>query len=630
MRVFWIILASLTLITEGLSAVNVVSDYGAVGDAQQLYMGATSNSVILTATNSVSAADIGKAIEVFRGGIRMVGVNSYGTNGTNWADCVAMITNVVGASVYISQIVSNTGTLFVTYGHDNRTNFQNAISAASGSSTTINVPVGNYLILCPSNPIIQTSIGLVLYGGGISFVGTNAANTVLLSQGAYTLQGDTGDVNNNYGVRRGFLFAVKTPITNDYPVRFEGLTLDGGVLQGNLDVHGAYPNPVDGLGWDTSHGAISIRDSGHSVAFSQMLWTNMIVRRWRGEMLKSNDNSTNGNLNLFNSTFSDGNATAINIYASLNISNCVFDNFWQVAEYYLAYNTNTCYFQNNLVTNITGNAFALNGGTGVNPHFIIRSNTWYFNSPGYNGIQTTPAANVYIYGNQFISQNNRHHQVIVLGSAGYQGTFPNSNIVVAYNSFYNPYQVLQISGGLNASAPERVESVYMFSNSIMASASFDATPLGIFTYHWTRNVQFEFNDFSGVTNGSTAFLTGADGAQFISIPLNNTYYTLLYDQTNYISYGNGSRYKAISPINPGAEYVLVTTNANQIPTGAQILVQNSSQNSAVLPVYLNSQLSGDPDYIASSEYKTYSWNGSSWISDTLNVSSAHFQTLILR
>ena len=60
-------------------------------------------------------------------------------------------------------------------------------------------------------------------------------------------------------VWRGFLFDFRAPITNDFPVSFENLTMDGGVQQGNTSIHGIIANTVDGLGWDQTHDAIVIR-----------------------------------------------------------------------------------------------------------------------------------------------------------------------------------------------------------------------------------------------------------------------------------------------------------------------------------------------------------------------------------
>jgi hypothetical protein len=42
-----------------------VTDYGAVGDAVQFYVNTVSNSAVVTTTNQLSSADIGKSIEVF-------------------------------------------------------------------------------------------------------------------------------------------------------------------------------------------------------------------------------------------------------------------------------------------------------------------------------------------------------------------------------------------------------------------------------------------------------------------------------------------------------------------------------------------------------------------------------------
>jgi hypothetical protein len=206
-------------------------------------------------------------------------------------------------------------------------------------------------------------------------------------------------------------FAIVPPVTNDYPVSLENLTLDGGAQQGNTSIHGTIANTTDGSGWDQTHDAVVIRGGSGNV-FTHQTWTNVVFTHWRGEIVKSNDGSTNGNLSVYNCVFSDGNATAINIYPSLNISNCVFANLFQIGEYYQKYSTNISYFQNNFVTNITGNGFAINGGKGNNPPFVIQGNTFCFPGNGYNGIETTPADNVSIISNKFVFQQNGGNAIV--------------------------------------------------------------------------------------------------------------------------------------------------------------------------------------------------------------------------
>ena len=599
----WLVLMAIS--SQAQMTLNV-TNFGARGDAVQFYVNTVGNSVVVTTTNQLSSADIGKAIEVFGVGTQTSGIDSYGNNTNGNQDLVATITNVVnGTNIYISQVCQATlKNTFATYGHNNQTNFANAIAAASGTNTVINIPAGKYLFLCTYDPTDYANVAIELRRGGIHLIGAGTNSTTLLSQGAWTLQ--------RGAVWRGFLFSIVPPVINDYPVSFENLTLDGGVQQGNNNYYGFPANQIDGRGWDITHDAIEIQ-AIPGPTFTHQLWTNLVITHWRGEMVKSNDGSTNGNLSIFNCTFADGNATAINIYPSLNISNCVFANLFQIGEYYQKYSTNISYFQNNFVTNITGNGFALNGGKGNNPPFVIQGNTFCFPGNGYNGIETTPADNVSIISNKFVFQQNGGN-AIVLGCAGYQGTFDNSNIVIAANNFVEPSAVVEIVGGISSTDVARVEDVQVYGNSLTMTNGGGAHCL--MTYGWTTNVHFFNNDFfSNVTNGSVGFSSGSYGGQYGLIGTNNLYYSPIYDltgQTNYISYANGSRFKVIYAFNAATVYALTDTNASQIPPGAQILIQNDNSSSNSIPVYLNSALTSGPIIVPYGQMMVASWTNGVW------------------
>lgn len=606
-----------------------VADYGAVGDAVQLYVNCTSNSVLVTTTNAVAwPASTNDTIEVMQAGAQTYGQNSYGTNAYGNQDLVATITNVVnGTNIYLSQIAKKTLTnTFATYGTDNTPAFSNTIAAGSGyTNVVVNIPNGTYLLM----PTFHTTDGyfysaIAIHRGGLHFVGQNQTNTILLSRGAWTIQ--NGGPDNGWTIR-GFLFEIVAPITNDYPFSIENLTLDGGVQQGNTAIHGIYINPVDGQGWDTGHSAYLTCDGGNNTgtATHQVL-TNVTVQHWRGEMLKSIDGNRNGNLNIFNCLFTDGNATAINIYPSLNISNCVFANLFQVAEYYQAYSTNTSYFQNNLVTNITGNGFAIDGGKGNNPPFVIQNNTLYFSGNGYNGIETMPGDNVSIISNQFVYPVNSHGIAIDLGATGAQGTFESSNIVIAYNNFVQASMVVELGGGspTDPTDPNRVEDVQVYGNSLTP------TPDGstfLLDYGWVTNVNFSLNSVAVGTDpvdgiNRARFTSGAGRAQYVWVDTNNLYYSPIgaYSvTTNYISYANGSRYE-IPPYGyiAGAAFALTDNDSNQIPPGAQILIWNNFGHDNQwynVPVYLNSACTSRQVIITNGMAATFSWSGSQWTQD---------------
>lgn len=578
-----------------------VTNFGAIGDATNIVVTVTSNSFVLTTGSILSSADVGKSIEVFGCGTNTYGVDSFGNNTNGHEDMVCKITNVVsGTNIYIDGMPFNTLTnTFCTYGHNNQTNFQNCINSAIGNSTIISIPTGRYLLLATwvGEPLTAKQ-SLVLYGGGIHFIGTGTNNTVLLGEFAWAF--------TNGFCRRGFIFDVIPPITNDFPVSIQDLTLDGGVQVGNTLIHGTYPNPVDGLGWDGSHGAYDIRGLTGSV-FSQQTWSNVLFTHWRGEIVKSNDGNTNGNLTIEKCTFTDGNATAINIYASLLITNCVFNSLFQVGEYYMNYNTGACYIVNCLMTNIDANGFAFNGANGHNPPFYFNNNSLYMPN-GFDGILMTPGDNITISNNQIIFTNGITSSGIVIGAAGYQGTFCNSNIVIVGNTFYDASTVLQIAG--DPADDNQAMDVWM-TNNIVGNPNEITTMLQCF--NWTTNVYLFNNDCSGVTTPYWVALdSGAHGGQFALVGTNNIYNFNIEDdtgKTNFISYENGANFVLVyGGVHPASTYVLVSNNGSQMPSNPKIVISNSIASGSVVPIYMNSAMLGNPVNLSYQTSQLFVWN----------------------
>jgi len=594
-----------------------VTNYGARGDAVQFFANTTSNSTVVTTASQIPNSAIGEAIEVFGVGLQTHGVNSNGTNANGNQDLIATITNVVnGTNIYISQLAQATLTnTFSTYGHDNQTNFANAIAAASGTNTVINIPAGKYLFLCSSNGSISGNAAIILTGGGIHFVGAGTNSTILLSQGAWQLQWGGA-------VWRGFLFDFLAPITNDFSVSFENLTMDGGVQQGNTSIHGIIANPVDGQGWDQTHDAIVIR-GGTGNEPTHQTWTNVAFAHWRGEMVKSNNGSTNGNVSIVSCVFTDGNASAINVFESLNVSNCRFDNLFIGVEYCQFYSTNASYFQNNLTTNITETTFAVDVAKGNNPPIYFENNTCYL-AEGYDGFDLASGDNVYIISNQCICTD--YATVLGIGTSGALGTFESSNIVFASNTIINPYIFVSL-GGVETNAYEptnngAIEDVQVYGNTLTQP---DHTVFFLQTYGWTTNIHLLNNDCSSFAENpnvpaSVNIISGLYGSPFALIDTNNLYYISIYDNTgitNYISYANGSRFEIVYAFHAGTVYALTDTNANQIPPGAQILIQNDNWSSNSIPVYLNSALTSGPINVPFGQTLVASWTNGAWV----NVSS---------
>jgi hypothetical protein len=597
-----------------------VTNFGAAGDAVQLYVNTVSNSVVVTTTSQFSSTDIGKTIEIWGVGQQRIGINSYGVNVTNYIDALAKITNVVnGTNLSVSCLPQATRTgAFATCGTDNTAAFNNCIAAATGTNVTIQIPAGTYLCIPTNRNYAGTGYlygSLLVSRGGLHFLG-EGTNTVLLSKGAFVWS-DVFPYGTN-GIR-GFLFECVAPIANDYPVVLENLTLDGGVQNGNLDVHGITVNTVDGLGWDEQHSAWLTCDRGNTTGTAtHQIFTNVIVQHWRGEMFKSIDQNNNGNISIQNCTFRDGAATALNIYGSWNVAGSRFENLFQVAEYFQAYYTNTSYFRQNFVTNITANGWAWNGGVWTAPPFIMQSNVFYFSGVGFNGIQTMPAANISILDNQIHCAN--YMTVFGLGAAGAQGNVMNSNIVISGNSIYAPSKLTTIFGfggdGVNGIASLTIRSNYVS----VPDQVFYAINGG----NNQTNVSFSANR---IDCPMVVFSTAATPSKYVMIQTNNTYtgYPIYLSslQTNLISYGKGPKQR-LDYVATGNLFILDDSTPNQIPAGAYIEIDNHSNRWAAQNGGIGGDVMVSPSKnlssfvpVANGQIITFNWSGSTWTTNAV-------------
>ncbi len=598
-----------------------VTDFGAVGDAVQFYVNTTAKSSIVTTTNQFSSADIGKTIEVFKVGVQTVGISSYGINITNHIDLIATITNVVnGTNLYLSvppqATLQNT---FATAGTDNTPAIRKAIAAA-GLNATINFPDGVFLCMPTFHTGAEgyTLASICLNRGGLHFVGTG--NTTLLSRGAFRPEDFTA---YGWGVHpyRGYLFQVVAPVTNDLPIIVENLTLDGGLQQGNLDVHGIYVNEIDGLGWDVGHCAWLCFDSaGGTGTATHQVFTNIVVQHWRGEMFKSIDQNNNGNISIHNSTFRDGAATALNIYGSWDVTSNRFENLFQIAEYFQSYYTNTSYFQNNFVTNITGNGWAWNGGTWTAPPFIMQNNTFYFSGVGQNGIQTMPAANIGVLNNQIHCAD--YMTVFNLGATGAQGSVMNSNIVIAGNSIYAPTKLTGVFA-FGGSGINGVTGLTIYNNHVTVPQQiFNVISAG----PQQSNVSYSNNVIDCLSSALQTGAPGANNSPFVLVSADSPYTAqAIYHsgvQTNRISYAGGPKQR-LDFVPTGDTFILDDSTPKQIPAGAYLEFDNRANRWATY----NGGTGGDvivfpsvnptsPVAVANGQIVTFYWGGNSW---TTNV-----------
>jgi len=491
-----------------------VKDFGAKGDAVQFYVNTVSNSVVVTTTNQCSTADIGKFIEIFRVGKPTYGRNSYGVTTNDNQDLMAVVTNVVaGTNLYLNVVQISggttnilpqvTGSAWATMGTDNTPIVNGIITnqAAGYTNATIYFPAGKYLCMSSVRSGGYGAYAILIRRGGLHFLGENKTNTILLSRAAWQSWG-----NGTYPVR-GFLFELVGPVTNDYPLIFENLTMDGGVLQGNLTVHGIQCNQVDGLGWDEQHSAVLEWDIyGASGTVSMQVFTNVDVLHWRGESFKSIDQNTNGTIDIQHCTFGDICATALNIYPRWNIRNNLFTNCFQITEYYQQFYRGTAFFCNNVITNSLsdagygtskiGNAISVNGGwSGASPLVIQSNYLRYASGYGMNTFITTPGENVSILDNTIDCMD--YAQVFNFGAPGAQGSGWNKNILVSNNYISNTNKGINIIAQFGGSTgPDTADTITICSNRVVSSG------LNMFIQcgRYATNILVYDNDLSAVPN----------------------------------------------------------------------------------------------------------------------------------
>lgn len=617
-----------------------VKDFGAKGDAVQFYVNTVSNSVVVTTTNRFSTSDIGKYIEIFGVGKPTYGKNSYGVTTNGNQDLNAVVTNVVASTnlyvnvVQLSGSTTNylpqvTGSYWATMGTDNTPIINEVIQkeAAGYTNATIYIPNGTYLCLSRIQPSVSGygSFAIPLYRGGLHIVGESRNGTVLLSRGAWQSWG-----NGTYPVR-GFLFEVVAPITNDYPMTIDNMTLDGGVQQGLLNVQGIQCNRVDGLGWDEQHSAFLTYDSkSKSGTATHEILTNLDVVHWRGEMIKTIDLNTNRNISIQNCLFADGNATALNIYGTWDVTGNKFSNLFQIAEYYQNYVggvTNTSYFRNNFTTNIWGNGFAFNGGNWAAPPFIMESNVFYFNGQGQNGIMTMPASNIRIQNNEIHCAN--YMTVFAIGAPGSQvvNGMINSNILISGNAVYAPSKLTGVfdlgADGVSASIDTTICSNYVSA----PDQIFNLLRGGIAA----TNVNFHDNviQCSAVSTHSGA--AGAGYAPFVLFQTNNIYTAyptyISSVQTNIVSYTSGPKVR-LDYVATSNVFVLDDSTPLQMPAGAWMEIDNRSNRWASLRAQFGggngSVIIYPSETLASSvvlpfgQKMMFYWNGSAWTTSSVS------------
>lgn len=604
--------------TTNAASLNV-TNFGAIGDAVQLFVNTTTNSNLATTTNTVPASAVGDVIEIYRTGLATYGPNENGVTTNGNMDTFGTITSISnGTNIYMSVVASNTLTqTFATYGFDNRVPFQNTINAlGKNTGITINVPAGNYLLIPTNSPGIQGYAAVVVNHGGFTMTGAGTNQTTLLGRFAWYTNTADSIVHRGYMFEENGNVPTTGPITNySSPAIFENMTLDGGYQSANSGVttyNGA--NTVTGRGWDiTSDAWVVWSYPDFSQNLSALMFTNLVFQHWGGEMVKSVDHSTNENLTIVNCTFNDGNATALNIYASLSVSNDLFNNLIQCAELRPEIGTNRTIFANNVVTNISANVFAVDGAAGpTDPYFYFENNDVSLKTSGLNGLELVPADNTVVSNNYFrcLANNTTAIKIDPAGGVGIANVFGANNITITGNTFSNAYSMVALYGGQNAAdTTNSCINIWVTNNTAIGALTDFAV-----SYYWMSNIVFAANDCSSFNPLGTStvqiYQLNNVGNPYVTIATNNNYWTWKQDGnvTNNISYSTGSKYYA-RYTTAGVGYVIQNVDGTNIPAGAQLVFAN--QAGFNIPIFPNS-ITSNQVTVANNDQVELNWHNTYW------------------
>jgi hypothetical protein len=577
-----------------------VTNFGAVGDCREVYVRVTTNSAVIATTNMFTAGDVGKVVQLFGAGYfsSLSSTGAFGGNyqgtPTNHQDLVATIIAVAnGTNVTLSSVCGvTTNNIRCTYGTQNKAAFDNCITAAQ-SNDVIYIPAGNYLLMPPSalNPNyvqkgqFDCEPTITLFKGGLTFRGDGTNASILTGNGAWQQKG----WDSAY---RGYLFRLLGPVTNNGPLIFDKLQLNGNATRKHTGYSGWAAAPTDGSGWDVTHHAISQQVSTEDFRYISI--TNCLFTRWHGETIQGISTGT-GVLDVGNCWFIDGNSTVINYNNQHDFHDNLVTDYYQVAEDgQFTPASGVAYIRNNVFSNIYGTAMiALTGAyTNINhPGYIIASNVFSITSPKY-GIITAGAKNISILSNHFDGGG------IALGTAGQQGTDCNRNYVIANNVFTNAQTALAISG----SGKNRIEDVVVVGNSATVSINFAIASQGAAS--WSTNVVFHQNKAN-----KGIWCTWATGQYFVDDVSNEfpPHDVLDNSGTNAITYGRGMRHN-LYPNSTSAKFYLDTATAAQIPVGALLKVTN---HNLAATLYTSTNLV-NPIAMSNGYAATFRWTNGVW------------------
>lgn len=545
-----------------------VIDFGAIGDGRWSTVN-TTNTEAVASIPDLTSADVGKLLYIFGAGAA--------TSGGFHQDFIGTIQSVSGTNATLSPSPAATTNAATFVGTDNTAAFNSAIASLTGTNDIISIPSGAYLLMSPymlTNGTGRFYASISLSRGGITFQGIG--NPVLVGNGAWQL--------HDGNATRGVLLSLLAPVTNNYPLVFDGITFDGGVTNGYTSNHGFPASATTGNGWDVTHGAVWQDWVSDSAVFSSTTFKNCTFQHWRGEIVKSVI-SRDGFLTMTNCVFRDGNASALNSTFSQLISGCVFSNLYLAAETYVAYMTQPSVFENCIVTN-ADSGITMNGAmsNSVPPLYTFRGNYIKTNP---RGIFCNPARNLLITNNTF------DNCVVYSGGAGVQGTGYNRDWTIVNNVFTNGTSAAFINGDAIVCS-----NVVFLGNSIYG-ANYITDGFG-YNYNFLVSSNSAFNCLHGTVNGRTilgeCFFDDGSNAFPPNITGDST------GITNSVSFRLGYLQK-ILPVVANCTFELAES---LLPPGAKMKVVNGGTFDATV------RASGKDNLIHPGQFRLFAWTGSVW------------------
>lgn len=574
-------MGSSLILLHMLATLNLES-YGGQADARTNTISVVSGNPSIQVVAGVTAPDAGKLILIFGAGPT--------TSGTNRQDYIGTISSVDGATnCTLAVAPSQTGDFQAVIGTQNVTALNAALAACQSTSDTIALtPNAAYLFVAPAmltNYVMVNNADLqpcvILRRGGITFSGNG---THFLFCGAWKKLGTWA--------QRGCGIWIQGPITNDYPLVFNGITFDGGAADAFADTSRYFPaSNIDGSGWDETHSALI--DVGQPL-HSSKVFTNCTFTHWKGEMVKSVTDWPHGFITFNNCVFSDGNASGINYTFSHDVNGCSFDRLQMAMEFYQGYAETNCLFRNSTITNVLYNGLVIVGAltNHLEPNYLITGNE----ITGSNScILISPGANITISSNRFHSLNTG----IFTTSSAYQGSDNNHDWDIGWNSFDGPGGVLLVGGG----RADDLVNCLIHDNSAAAGGYYFASGYGTCT-----NVLLVRNSGSRWVDGHSIV-----GDEYFRDDLSNTILPQTHDAPSQtlISYAYGARHKLMSTT-LGAVWQLKDSDAAMIPPGAVLSVWNAASSAVRLWMSDSTYPNCYSQSIAAGITALFTWTGTSW------------------